>query len=129
MPLAKVEVRKTWRPEQVQAIIEAVYVAQRDALKVPEHDRHIRFMEHKPEHFHMPPGRTENYTLVEITIFTGRSLETKRLLYQKVVQKFGILGIAPSDIQIVLHEVPLENWGIRGGVPAPEVDLGFEENV
>ncbi len=77
----------------------------------------------------MPPGRTENYTLVEISIFAGRSLETKRLLYQKIVQNFGILGIAPSDILIVLNEVPLENRGIRGGVPAPEVDLGFEVNV
>lgn len=129
MPLAKIEVRKSWPPEQVQAIIEAVYLAQRDALKVPEHDRHIRFVEHKPERFHIPPGRTENYTLVEISIFEGRSVEAKRSLYQKIVQNFGRLGIAPSDILIVLHEVPLENWGIRGGVPASEVDLGFKVNV
>jgi hypothetical protein len=29
----------------------------------------------------------------------------------------------------VLNEVPLENWGIRGGQPASEVDLGFKVNV
>jgi hypothetical protein len=29
----------------------------------------------------------------------------------------------------VLHEVPLENWGIRGGTPASDVDLGFEVGV
>ena len=75
MPLAKIEVRKSWPPAQVQAIVEAVYLAQREGLKVPEHDRQIRFIEHKSEHFHVPPGKTENYTLIEITIFSGRSIE------------------------------------------------------
>jgi phenylpyruvate tautomerase PptA (4-oxalocrotonate tautomerase family) len=39
------------------------------------------------------------------------------------------LGIQATDIFIVLHEPPLENWGIRGGVPASEVDLGFNLKV
>ena len=42
---------------------------------------------------------------------------------------FGSLGIDANDITIVLHEVPLDNWGIRGGKPASEVDLGFNVNV
>ena len=129
MPLAKIEVRKTWPPEQVQAIIEAIYLAQREALKVPAHDRQIRFIEHRPEHFHVPPGKTENFTLIEITIFAGRSIEAKRSLYQAIVKNLGAVGIAPDDIFIVLHDVALENWGIRGGVPASEVDLGFKVNV
>jgi phenylpyruvate tautomerase PptA (4-oxalocrotonate tautomerase family) len=129
MPLARIEVRKKWSPEQVQEIVEAVYRAQREALQLPEHDRQIRFIEHRPEHFHVPPGKTENYTLIEITLFSGRSLEAKRALYQAIVRNLGVLGIAPDDIFIVLHEVPLENWGIRGGVPASEVDLGFRVDV
>jgi phenylpyruvate tautomerase PptA (4-oxalocrotonate tautomerase family) len=129
MPLARIEVRKTWPPEKVQAIIEAVYLAQREALGVPETDRQIRYIEHQPEHFHVPPGKTGNYTLVEIFLFAGRSKETKRALYQAIVRNLGALGILPNDIFIVLHEVPLENWGIRGGVPASDVDLGFMVNV
>jgi phenylpyruvate tautomerase PptA (4-oxalocrotonate tautomerase family) len=129
MPLAKIEVRRSWTAEQVQAIIEAIYLAQREALKVPEHDRQIRFIEHKPEHFHVPPGKTENFTLVEIALFAGRSLEAKRLLYQAIVKNLGEVGIAPSDIFIVLLDISLDNWGIRGGMPASEVDLGFKVNV
>jgi hypothetical protein len=30
---------------------------------------------------------------------------------------------------IVLLEPPLENWGIRGGRPASEVDLGFKIDI
>jgi phenylpyruvate tautomerase PptA (4-oxalocrotonate tautomerase family) len=129
MPLAKIEVRRSWPPEQVQAIIEAIYLAQRDALQLPPHDRQIRYVEHRPEHFYVPPGRTENYTLVEITLFAGRSVDTKRTLYQAIVKNLGALGIAPEDVFIVLNEVALENWGIRGGVPASEVALGFKVDI
>jgi len=129
MPLTKIEVRKTWPPEKVQAIIEAIYLAQREALRVPETDRQICYIEHRPEHFHVPPGRTDNYTLVDITLFAGRTLDAKRSLYQAIVRNLGALGIAPGDIFIVLHEVPLENWGIRGGTPASDVDLGFRVDV
>jgi len=96
---------------------------------LPEHDRQVRYIQHSPEHFHVPPGKSENYTLVEITLFAGRSLEAKRALYRAVVEKLGVLGISPTDIFIVLHDVPLDNWGIRGGIPASEVDLGFGIDV
>lgn len=129
MPLAKIEVRRSWPPEQVQAIIEAICLAQREVLKVPEHDRQIRFIEHKPEHFHVPPGKTEKFTLVEIALFAGRSLDAKRSLYRAIVKNLEDIGIAASDIFIVLNDIPLDNWGIRGGVPASEVDLGFKVNV
>ncbi|TWJ19222.1 tautomerase family protein [Geobacter argillaceus] len=129
MPLAKIEVRRSWPPDQVQSIIEAIYLAQREALKVPERDRQIRFFEHKPEHFHVPPGKTENFILVEIALFAGRTLETKRSLYQAIIKNLSTVGIAPDDIFIVLHDIPLDNWGIRGGVPASEVDLGFKVDV
>jgi phenylpyruvate tautomerase PptA (4-oxalocrotonate tautomerase family) len=128
MPMAKIEVRERHSPTVVQALIEAVYQAQREALKVPEGDRQIRYIEHKPEHFAVPPGKTENYTFVEIIMFPGRSLEAKRKLYQSIVRRFGELGISASDIFIVLHEPPLENWGL-GGTPASEVDLGFNLKV
>ena len=129
MPLAKIEVRKTWPPEQVQAIIEAVYQAQRESLKLPERDRTIRYIEHRPEHFHAPPDKGENYSLVEITLYAGRSLDAKRALYQGIVKRFEALDIPASDVLMVLNEVPLDNWGVRGGQPASEVDLGFKVNV
>lgn len=129
MPIAKIEVRKPRPPEEVAALIDAVYQAQREALKLPEGDRNIRYVEHRPEHFATPPGKTENYTFVEINLFPGRSLAAKRALYQSIVRRFGELGIAADDIIIVLHEPPLDNWGIRGGYPASEVDIGFDLKV
>lgn len=129
MPIAKIETCRRRPAEEVAALIEAVYLAQREALKVPEDDRQIRYVEHKPEHFPAPPGKSANYTFVEFILFPGRSLQAKRALYESVVRRFGQLGIAPNDILIVVHEPPLDNWGIRGGKPASEVDLGFDLDV
>lgn len=125
MPLAKIETRRAWPPQQVQALMEAVYESFREALKVPEGDRQVRYQQYAPEHFAVPPGKTENATLVEITMFPGRSLAAKRALYGAIVRRFEALGIAPSDVMIVLHEPPLDNWGLRGGQPASELDLGL----
>lgn len=129
MPLAKIEVRKSRSPAEISAMIEAVYLSQREALKVPENDRQIRYIEYKPEHFEVPPGVSENYTFVEITMFPGRSIQAKRNLYREIVTRFSALGIPPQEILIVLNEPPLENWGLRGGIPASELDLGFNLKV
>jgi phenylpyruvate tautomerase PptA (4-oxalocrotonate tautomerase family) len=45
------------------------------------------------------------------------------------VENLQKLNIQPNDILIVLQEPPLENWGIRGGHPANEIDIGFELDV
>lgn len=129
MPVTRIEVKKTWPPAQQQQLIAAVHTALMEAFKVPDHDRLIRFVEHRPEHFVTPPGTSDHYTLVEIALFPGRSLDAKRQLYRGIVERFGKPGIAPSDIRVVLYEVPMDNWGIRGGVPASEVDIGFTVNV
>ncbi|HEX6706110.1 MAG TPA: tautomerase family protein [Albitalea sp.] len=128
MPIVKIEVCRPRPAEQVAALIEAVYQAQLIALQLPPSDRQIRYVEHKPEHFPVPPGKTENYTFVEYQMFPGRSINAKRKLYQGIVQRFGELGIQPSDIVIVLHEPALENWGVRG-LPASEVELGLKLDV
>jgi phenylpyruvate tautomerase PptA (4-oxalocrotonate tautomerase family) len=38
-------------------------------------------------------------------------------------------GIPPEAVMIVLHEPPLDGWGIRGGQAATDVQLGFEVKV
>lgn len=129
MPLVKIETRRSWSTSQKKEIMEAIHSSMREALKIPENDRNIRFNEYHPEDFQVPPDKTENYTLVEITMFAGRSLQAKKALYQGIVSNLGKLGILAGDVFIVLYEVPLENWGIRGGIPASEVDLGFKIGV
>lgn len=129
MPLAKIETRKKWSLSHKRKIMEAVHSAMKSALKIPETDRNIRFHEYSVDDFQVPPAKTENYILVEISMFAGRSLQAKKDLYQCIVKNLNRLGIPADDVFIVLHEIPLETWGIRGGFPASEVDLGFTVGI
>lgn len=62
-------------------------------------------------------------------MFAGRSMATKRRLYQTLVERLGGLGIPAEDVLIVLHEPPMESWGVEGGVPASDVDVGFKVDI
>ena len=79
--------------------------------------------------FELPPTSSDDFVLVEVALFAGRSRQAKRRLYQALVRNFGELGVTPTDVFVVLHEPPMDNWGIRGGQMASEVDLGFEVGV
>jgi phenylpyruvate tautomerase PptA (4-oxalocrotonate tautomerase family) len=128
MPITRIEVRRSRPPEQVEQLIEAVYQAQQEALKVPRWDRQILYIEHPPQRFAIPPGWSENYTLIDMTLLPGRPLDAKRSLYQSIVRRFGALGVAADDIVIVLRDPPLENWGLHGR-PASELPRGYDLNA
>ncbi len=129
MPNATIEILHRYAPDEERAIIEAVHAAMVEALRIPERDRTVRLVVHEPHRFAIPPGRSDRYTLVDIDLFEGRSLAAKRALYQALVRNLGKLDIPPDHIKVVLRESPAENWGVRGGIPASEVDLGFRVDV
>ncbi len=115
--------------DEKRAVMDTVHAALVESFKIPEHERNIRIEEYKVEDCVLPPGRSEKYILVEITAFAGRSTDAKRLLYKNIVDNLKTLGIDAMDVFIVIYEEPLENWGIRGGIPACDLDLGFNVKV
>jgi Tautomerase enzyme len=128
MPNTLITTRAGWITDPA-TVIDTVQSALREALKIPEWDRTLRLIEHLPSHFAVPPGRGEKFTLIEVTMFSGRSMDAKRALYQAIVRNLASLGIPALDIKITLIETPPENWGLRGGMPASEIDLGFKIDV
>lgn len=129
MPLVRIEVVGTRSPSERKSLFEAVHAALVEAFGIPEDDRTQRLIEHDADTFEIPLANSDRYTLVEITAFAGRSTTAKRALYQAVVRNLDALGVPPEDVSIVLHEEPPQNWGIRGGRSADEVDLGFDVDV
>ena len=129
MPNVTIEVRRKYTAAEEEKIISAVNAALMEGLKTPEWDKTIRLISHDPHRFAAPPGRGDRYTLIDIDLFSGRSLEAKRALYQALVRNLEKLGIPRDHVKVLLRESGAENWGIRGGVPASEVDLGFKIDV
>ncbi len=131
MPHVLIETRQEYSETQEVAIMDAVHGALLRAFRIPPEDRHVRLLAHSPHRFAVPPGiaRPECFTQVSIDAFAGRSTDAKRELYRQIVQSLEPLGIPPDHVSIVLRDVPRENWGIRGGQAACDVDLGFDVSI
>jgi phenylpyruvate tautomerase PptA (4-oxalocrotonate tautomerase family) len=131
MPSALIEIRQEYSKEIEAGIMEAVHSALRECFKIMPHDRNVRLLVHDPHRFECPPDREkpEFYTHISIDCFAGRSLEAKRNLYQAIVNNLEPFGIPKNHVKIMLREITAENWGIRGGQAACDVDLGFKIDV
>lgn len=129
MPHVRIEVVKGRSLEERQRLLQAVHDALIEAFRIPDEDRTQRIVEHEPENFEIPSGNSDRYTLIEITAFPGRSGDAKRHLYRALVQRLGEMAIDPMDVSVVILEPTLENWGVRGGRSAADVNLGFSLDV
>ncbi|MGI9520242.1 MAG: tautomerase family protein, partial [Hyphomicrobiaceae bacterium] len=116
-------------PINRRAIIEALNRAFIDAFKVPEDTHPIRLCEYDADAFLIPRQSSSAFTLIEATVYPGRTIETKRQLYARIISELGKTGIAAEDIRVVFYEVPRDNRGLKGGVPASEIDLGLEVEI
>jgi phenylpyruvate tautomerase PptA (4-oxalocrotonate tautomerase family) len=124
-----VEVRGKWLGARKRDFIDAIHSALVEAIKIPTHDRVTRLVEYEVDDFITPPRLSSKFTRIAITMFAGRTLDAKRRLYKTITRNLEPFGVPPKSVKIVLLEVSGENWGIRGGRAACDVDLGFEVGV
>ena len=98
-------------------------------LGLPEDKRFHRFIPMTPENFIHPAGRSAAYTIIEISMFEGRSAEAKKDLLNELMRGFvEDLGISADDVEITIFETPRANWGIRGKIAADLV-LDYKVDV
>lgn len=100
-----------------------------DALALPADKRFHRFFPLERDDFHYPPDRTERYTIIEISMFEGRSVEARKQLIRTLFERIeSRLAITPADVEITITETPRENWGIRGRT-GDELALSYRVDV
>ena len=111
------------------ALSRCIHSCLMDALGLPESKKFQRFFPLASEDFVHPDDRSVRYTIIEISMFSGRSEETKRklirLLFERIEQE---VGITPQDVEITIFESPAANWGIRGKC-GDELALNYDVNV
>jgi phenylpyruvate tautomerase PptA (4-oxalocrotonate tautomerase family) len=108
--------------EEISAVIHACVV---EALGLPPEKKFHRFLPLEDEDFLFPSDRTERYTIVEISMFEGRTVEAKKRLIRLLYERFESKpGISPQDLEITIFETPRRDWGIRG-MPGDELELGY----
>ena len=99
-----------------------------DGIRIPEHDRDIRIHEYPMGTFFAPEGRGACYSVLEIAMFSGRSREAKGRLYAALQRELSVFGFAEGDLKVVVHDLPFDNWGLRGK-PADPATLTFKVDV
>ena len=108
---------------------EAIHSCVVEALSFPPDKRFHHFIGFDREDFYYPADRSDRYTIIEISMFEGRSVEAKKKLVRLLFDKLNReLGIPTSDIETTVFETPKHNWGIRG-MPGDELGLGYEVKV
>lgn len=86
-----------------------------DVLGLPPDKRFHRFFPMSAVDFPTPAGRTERYTIIEILMFEGRTVATKKAFFRRLYGEFADrLHIDPQDLEISVVETPRHDWGIRG---------------
>lgn len=112
--------------ERLSEVIHACVV---EALQFPSDKIAHRFFLMEKEDMLYPAGRTDAYTIIEITMIEGRTVETRkqliRLLFDRIRDQ---VNIQHQDIEICIQESPACNWGFRG-MHGDEVKLNYKINV
>jgi 4-oxalocrotonate tautomerase family enzyme len=100
-----------------------------EVLQLPPEKRFHRFFPLDKTNFYYPSDRSENYLIIEISMFDGRTVETKKRLIHELSNKINqTLDIAVNDIEITIFETPQSNWGIRGST-GDELNLNYKVEI
>ena len=115
MPLVKINLLKGKTDEYKKTIFDCVHQGLIEALGISDWDRFQRIIEFDRSDFEMPAEKSDNFMIIELTIFPGRTKEQKKSAIEIITSKLvTALSIAPEDVFIIINEPPLENWGMGG---------------
>lgn len=116
-------------PQRRSALSNAIHGAIMAALEYPADKRFQRFVALDDEDFIHPEDRGVDYTIIEVSMFEGRSEAAKRRLIAELFERVeNEAGVAPQSLEITITETPKVNWGIRGQ-NAADLTLGYQVEV
>ena len=129
MTQIKIYARDSWLPAARAPMSVAIQAAVVEALDYPADKWVHRYFPMSAEDFVWGLDRTERYTLIEISLFAGRSTAAKKSLLRALYRNLeAAVGLDPHDLEITICETPKENWGIRGR-PGDELALDYVVEV
>lgn len=115
MPLVRIEIIKGKSLEYKRTMLDAVHTALVKAIQIEDWDRFQRLYEIEDELFERSETKTDKFTMIELTMFPGRTKEQKAKVYEEITRELEArLGIQPTDVFIVINEPSNENWGLAG---------------
>lgn len=121
MPFTRVSLRGGKPAAYKQAILANVYEAMRETFGVADGDRFMVAHDYDAGHFQYHPTylgiqRSDDVVVIEITCNNTRTVDQKKALYRRVVERLAKdPGLRPDDVIICIVEVAKENWSMGQG--------------
>lgn len=120
MPIVHIALRAGKPAAYRQAILDSFHRAMREALGVPEDDQFMTLTEHEAANFryggYLGVARSDDLVYIRITVFNTRTLEQKKALYARAVERLADSpGLRPEDVFINVIEAARENWSLGHG--------------
>jgi 4-oxalocrotonate tautomerase family enzyme len=108
---------------------EAIHAAIMSALEYPPEKKFQRFIALEECDFIYPADRGADYTIIEISMFEGRTEAAKRALIMELFTRVEAqAGVSPHSLEITITETTKANWGIRGQ-NAADLTLNYRVEV
>lgn len=112
-----------------KTLSDAIHSCVVDALQFPQDKRAHRFFPMAAEDFYFPASASPRYTIIEIGMFEGRAVETRKNLIRLLFERVGKLcDRKPNELEVTITETPRHNWGFRG-MPGDEIGLAYKVDV
>jgi 4-oxalocrotonate tautomerase len=122
MPLVRIDLLTGKSAQYREQLGQIVYRAMLDTLSMPKDDRFQIITEHPPDGLqfdrdYLGVHRTDECVFLQITLNSGRSVETKQRFYKAVVDGLhDKLKLRREDVVINLIDVAKENWSFGNGI-------------
>jgi phenylpyruvate tautomerase PptA (4-oxalocrotonate tautomerase family) len=111
------------------ALSEIIHGSLVAVLGLPPEKKFQRFLPLEPGNFLFPEDRTSSYTIIEISMFEGRSEEKIKALIKRMMNEARErLELHPNDLEITISQSPKYCWGIRGKT-GDELALNYKVDV
>jgi len=115
VPLVKINMLKGKSLEYKKLVLESVHNGLVSSLGIEDWDRFQRIIEYDKSDFESAPEKTDDFMIIELSLFPGRTKEQKKMAIEMITSNLvEALRIMPTDVFIVINEPPLENWGMGG---------------
>ena len=115
MPLIEVGMLKGKSAEFKKTVLDCIHNGLVESLQIEDWDRFQRITEYDRDSFEFPSFKSDNFMIIELTLFPGRTKEQKGKAVEAITTGLQTcLSIDPSDVFIIINEPPLENWGMGG---------------
>lgn len=115
---------------KTSVLSDTIHGCMQRVLGMPEDKRAHRFVHLAEDDFYYPGGRSAAYTVIEINMMAGRTVDTQKTLIKTLFREIEQhVGLAPIDVEIVIKEQAPHQWGFRGITGDEARDLNYKVNV